>query len=257
MSSKFQQFKTLHEEQELFALPNAWDAASARTFQEKGFQAIGTSSAAVAGSLGFDDGEKMSFNDYLFVINRIHSVIQVPLTVDIETGYGTSNDEIYNNIQQLVSLGVSGINIEDSVINGASRQLQDAGIFAERLRYIRGRLEADKLELFINIRCDTYLLNIADKQAETQRRIEIYNNTGADGLFLPCIRLEEDILAAARSTKLSLNVMCIPGLPDFPTLYNLGVKRASMGPFMFSSIYGHVGKASEAIIANKNFSAIL
>src|ERR1044071_9469801 len=113
MTSTFEKFRELHASNELFLLPNAWDARSARAFQECGFPAVATSSAAVANSLGYDDGEKMSFQDYLFVVKRILSSINVPLTVDIETGYGNNDEDIANNILQLADLDVAGINIED------------------------------------------------------------------------------------------------------------------------------------------------
>ena len=93
MSTKFQKFKALHHAEELFVLPNAWDARSAIIFQEKQFPAIGTSSAAVANSLGYEDGENMPFADYLFVIKRILASVQIPLTVDMEMGYGETNEQ--------------------------------------------------------------------------------------------------------------------------------------------------------------------
>ena len=89
MSTKLQKFKALHHASELFVLPNAWDARSAIVFQEKKFPAIGTSSAAVANSLGYEDGENMPFADYLFVIKRILASVQIPLTVDLEWDTGT------------------------------------------------------------------------------------------------------------------------------------------------------------------------
>src|SRR4051812_47462665 len=107
MLSNYQKFKQLHYGQSLFVLPNAWNAKSASIFQDRQFPAIATSSAAVANSLGYEDGEHMPFADYLFVVNRILSVIHVPLTVDIEMGYGTTTGEIYANIQKLIELGVA------------------------------------------------------------------------------------------------------------------------------------------------------
>ena len=86
MSSNFEKFKDLHHSSGLFVLPNAWNAKSALLFQEKKFPAIATSSAAVATSLGYEDGEEMPFADYLFIIKRILSAVQIPLSVDIEIG---------------------------------------------------------------------------------------------------------------------------------------------------------------------------
>ena len=125
MSTSFQKFKTLHHADQLFVLPNAWDARSAQILQEQKFPAIATSSAAVANSLGYEDGEKMTFDEYLFVIRRILASVNVPVTVDIETGYGKTKDDIYNNLRKLIELGVVGINIEDSVIV-KMRRIQEA-----------------------------------------------------------------------------------------------------------------------------------
>ena len=257
MPSNFEKFKDLHHSSGLFVLPNAWNAKSALLFQENKFPAIGTSSAAVATSLGYEDGEQMPFSDYLFIISRILSSVQVPLSVDIETGYGKLDEEIYTNILKLMDLGVVGINIEDSIINKSGRVLKDEKLFAKTVEYIKNKLVTENLNLFINIRCDTYILNVENKKQETNKRLKIYESTGADGIFLPCIATEEDIAEAISNTKLPLNVMCIPGLPDFETLNKLGVKRASMGPFLFNKVYENVNEFSQAITATKSFSPIL
>ena len=257
MSSNFQKFKQLHQQNDLLVLPNAWNAKSALIFEEKQFPAVATSSAAVAESLGYSDGEGMPFTDYLLIIKRIVSAIRVPLTVDIEMGYGKTNAEVYTNILKLVELGVAGINIEDSIINQSKRTLKDTKTFGSTIEYIKNRLEAEQLKLFINIRCDTYLLNIEKKREETITRLKVYETTGADGIFLPCISNENDIAEAVNNTKLPVSVMCIPGLPGFAALNKLGVKRVSMGPFMFNKIYDNIGRLSETIDTSKNFSSIL
>ena len=257
MSSNFQKFKQLHQQNDLLVLPNAWNAKSASIFEEKQFPAVATSSAAVAESLGYSDGEGMPFTDYLLIIKRIVSAIRVPLTVDIEMGYGETNAEVYTNILKLVELGVAGINIEDSIINQSKRTLKDTKTFGSTIEYIKNRLETEQLQLFINIRCDTYLLNIEKKREETIKRLKVYETTGADGIFLPCISNENDIAEAVNNTKLPVSVMCVPGLPGFAALNKLGVKRVSMGPFMFNKIYDNIGRLSETIDTSKNFSSIL
>lgn len=257
MSASFKKFKALHQGEELFVLPNAWDARSAIIFQEKQFQAVGTSSAAVANCLGYEDGEEMSFSEYLFVINRIISSVKIPLTVDMEMGYGKNNEDIYANVDRLVEIGVAGINIEDSFIHKSERSLKEAGVFAKTIEYIKNKLESRGLNLFVNVRCDTYILNVKNKHEETIDRLKIYNSTGADGIFLPCISAGEDIAEAVANTTLPLNVMVIPGLPDIQKLNELGVKRVSMGPFMFQKVYKSIGNLSQSITANNNFSTIL
>ena len=256
MLSNFEVFKTLHHDKNLFILPNAWDAKSALVFQENKFPAVATSSSAVAASLGYEDGECMSFEEYLFVIKRILASVKAPLNVDIEMGYGKTNETIAANIKQLAELGVAGINIEDSTIVHSKRSLKDAKEFAKTIEYVRSRLTSENLSLFINIRCDTYLLNIEDKQKETINRLKIYESTGADAIFLPCISDENDIAEAVANSKLPINVMCIPGLPGFDKLNKLGVKRASMGPFLFNSVYKKAGEFAQKIIDDQNFLSL-
>lgn len=257
MSQNFKKLKALHHSDSLFVLPNVWNVKSALLFQELNFPAIATSSMAVANSLGYEDGEKMPFSDYLFMIKRISSSVQIPLSVDMEMGYGTTNEKIYANIQKLIGLGVAGINIEDSAVARSRRVLKNAMTYAKTIEHIKNKLSADGLGLFINIRCDTYILNVKGKQQETIKRLKTYEDTGADGIFLPCIFQEKDISAAARHTKLPLNVMCVAGLPDFGTLKRLGVKRVSMGPSMFDKLYSNIAVYAKAVSENKNVAALL
>ena len=255
--TKFEQFRTLHRSKELLILPNAWDAKSAILLEESGFSAVGTSSSAVANALGYIDGENMSFNEYLFVIKRILASVKIPVTVDLEMGYGKTNADVLKNLLVLTESGVAGINIEDSFIEGSKRSLGNAEQFAKMITYLKEGLASHNAALFINIRCDTYILNVNNKQEETAKRISIYETTGADGIFLPCISNENDIAEAVNNTRLPVSVMCIPGLPDFDTLNKLGVKRASMGPFLFNKVYNNINTLSQTITHSKSFQPIL
>jgi len=199
----------------------------------------------------------MPFAEYLYIIKRILASIQIPLSVDIEMGYGSTADEIFANIQKLTDLGVAGINIEDSVISNSGRTLQEATTFANKLEQIKNKLISKNIDLFVNIRCDTFLLNVANKQEETRNRTKLYEERGADGIFLPGINSEHDITDAVHHTNLPVNVMCIPGLPNFETLKRLGVKRVSMGGFFFNKAYANIGLLSKTIIKDNNFSSIL
>ncbi|MCS3801132.1 isocitrate lyase/phosphoenolpyruvate mutase family protein [Niastella sp. OAS944] len=249
MATAFQQFKQLHQSGSLFVLPNAWNAKSAQILEKENYAAIATSSAAVANALGYQDGEDMPFEDYLFIIKRILAVVKIPLTIDMEMGYGKTNEEIYANCRTLAKLGVAGINLEDSTIIPTGRTLKDASTFAQTIAFIKTKLAAEQLELFINVRCDTYILNIANKQQETAKRLSLYETAGADGIFLPLISEPADIQAAVKHTKLPINVMSIPNLPHLDTLQNLGVKRVSLGPFLFNKVYDNIATLAKAITA--------
>lgn len=251
MSTTFERFKQLHQSSELLLLPNAWNAKSAKVAEEQSFQAIATSSAAVAESLGYPDGEGMPFSDYLFIIRRMLSAIQVPLTVDMEMGYGRTPEEVVVNLMLLAELGVVGVNVEDSRIEGGNRILGDATIFARHLQFLKKALRAEGLDLFINVRSDAYLLSVPDKEAESIRRINIYEEAGADGIFLPCISKVEDIASAVEATKLPLNVMSLPALPSLDVLSELGVKRVSLGPFLFTKVYRDLSRVLEEVRATR------
>jgi 2-methylisocitrate lyase-like PEP mutase family enzyme len=256
MPSSFEKFKALHSEKELFLLPNAWDARSALVFQESGFAAIGTSSAAVANSFGLEDGQNMTLEDYLFVIKKILAAIKVPLTVDFEMGYGENDEAIAENICNLATLGVAGINIEDSYIDKEGRKLKDATVFANTINHIKAKLKSRNLDLFVNLRCDTHILNIASKETEIISRLKIYNKTKADGIFIPCIVKEDDISDAVSYSKLPVNVMVIPTLPGIEKLNTLGVKRVSMGPFPFHKVYKGIGELSKEVKSSAMFAAL-
>lgn len=253
-NEKFTRFKDLHHAAGLFVLPNAWNAKSALALQEKNFPAVATSSGAVASTLGYQDGGGLPFDDYLFVIRRILASIRIPLSVDMETGYGSSAESIYANIRTLIDLGVAGINIEDSIVNGSGRVLTDAATLAKTVEYVKNRLASEGVNLFINVRCDTYVTN--NKQ-ETIGRVKIYESAGADGIFLPRLSAEEDIAAVVSNTKLPLNVISVPGLPDFDTLTKLGVKRLTMGPFLFNKVYANIGQLAEAIGKSRSVSPLV
>jgi 2-methylisocitrate lyase-like PEP mutase family enzyme len=256
MKSNYEKFKELHYQKELLLLPNAWDARSAIMLQECKYPAIATSSAAVANSLGYDDGEKMSFVDYLFVIRRILSSTKIPLTVDIETGYGVNDEEIAANASRLAELGVAGINIEDSIITDSGRSLKDPSAFVKTINHIKTILKSNDLDLFINVRSDTHILNVPEKQKETIRRIHLYNNSLADGIFIPCIIDEGEIAEAVSYSKLPVNVMCIPNLSALDALNALGVKRVSMGPFMFQKVYAGINKVTKDITTTRTFTPL-
>jgi len=229
-------FKELHTQESPLLLCNIWDVASAKIAEKLSYSAIGTSSAAVAAMLGYEDGEEMNFGELKFIVERIVKSISIPLTVDLEAGYSRNPDQIISNIIQLSSLGVKGINIEDSLVE-ESRKLIDINIFSDLLAKICSSLKEQNQNVFINVRTHAYLLGIANPLQETITRAIQYQKAGANGIFVPKIIKAEDIKSVIENINLPLNVMCVPDLPDFDELQNLGVKRISMGPFPFLKAY--------------------
>lgn len=233
-------------------LANAWDAPSAIAAENSGYRAIGTSSAAIAAMLGYADGEQMPFGELLLVVRRIRASTALPLSVDIEAGYGASCVQVVANVARLAELGVDGINIEDSRVVDGQRQLLPEHALAERLAALRAAFPG----LFLNARTDTYLLGGTDALQETIARARQYAAAGADGLFAPCITAPGDIGEVARTIPLALNVMCIPGLPDFATLAQLGVRRISMGNFVHSAATRQLRGMFEAIHRQQSFATL-
>jgi 2-methylisocitrate lyase-like PEP mutase family enzyme len=254
--SSFDQFVKLHQQAEPLLIGNVWSAQSARVLEKLRLQALATSSSAVAETLGYADGEVMSFEEYLFVVKRISASTNLPLSVDLEAGYGKSVDEIVANIAKLHSLGIVGINIEDSIIEGGTRKLVSAETFTEKLRLISEALHSQHINLFVNVRCDAYLLGVANARQEGIRRMKLYEAQGVHGMFLPCITNLDDIKESVKSTRLPVNVMCMPNLPDFSALKAAGVKRISMGNSLNQAAYQAMEKKIQQIIVDQNFSAL-
>ena len=193
MNNRFEEFHALHKQKEVLLIANVWDVQSSRIFEASQFKAIATSSSAVAECLGYADGQEMSFEEYLFIIKRILASVSIPLSVDIEFGYGETTDQIAENIGRLHDLGVVGINIEDSVIVDGKRSISPAEEFARKLKSITGLLKSQNREVFIHLRSDPYLLGLTDPLNESLARIKYYDQSGAHGLFFPCVTNIEDI----------------------------------------------------------------
>ena len=154
----FQEFKELHNQSGPLYIGNVWDANSALLFEKMGYKSIGTSSAAIATSLGYEDGEEMSFNELLNVVSTITSRTSLPLTVDLEAGYSRDTKEVLKNIIRLHESGVAGINLEDSVVEKGNRRIVDAAEFSETIRFLKNSLLEKGISIFLNARTDFFRL---------------------------------------------------------------------------------------------------
>lgn len=248
-------FKQLHEQENPLLIGNVWNVNSARVFEELNFLALATSSAAVAHTLGYVDGEKLPFAELEFIVKRIIASTKLPLSVDIEGGYSRNPSVIAENIEKLYQLGVVGINIEDSLV-GDKRGLMASEEFQILLTAIKNELTKKNINIFINLRTDTFLLGIPNALDETIKRIHLYEQVGVDGIFVPCIVDESDILQVVQATKLPINVLCMPQLPNFETLKRLGVKRISMGNSVHQAIYQQLKKITLDILSGQSFEPI-
>src|SRR5689334_23008426 len=175
--TNYQRFAHLHQQEKPFLLGNAWDTHSAKLFEKAGYEAVGTSSMAVAATLGYDDGEKISFAELLFVVERIIRAISIPLTVDLERGYGRNTAEVIGNIEKLHDIGVVGVNLEDSIPGDGQKQLLSLPAAAEKIAAIKNQLARSNRHLFINARTDAYALKLPDALERTLERTRIYEQS--------------------------------------------------------------------------------
>lgn len=249
-------FTALHQQNTPLLMANVWDAGSARAAQDAGYQALGTSSAAIAAMLGYEDGEALSFDELLYIVTRILSITRLPVSVDVEAGFGQTADDITANLRRLAEAGVVGVNIEDSRVVAGVRQLEDAVIFARRLHAIRQQLANENTHLFMNVRTDTFLMHHPLALQETLLRGRLYQEAGADGLFVPCVTAHADIATLAQEINLPLNVMCMPDLPTFDTLKKLGVSRISMGNFIHSAMQSRLTHLLRNIRSQQSFAGV-
>ncbi|PMH05200.1 isocitrate lyase/PEP mutase family protein [Vibrio splendidus] len=249
-------FKNMHKMEEPLVISNVWDVPSAKIAESVGFSALGTSSAAIANSLGKEDGENIRFKDLLSIVKAIVKSTELPLTVDLESGYGETPEIIAKNIIELVKVGVVGVNIEDSVVVDGERSLRDSALFGKTIEKIKECIHEASFEIFINVRSDVFLLNVEDPLAASIERINRYQQAGADGIFLPCINKKDDIKSVVDCTSLPINVMCLPGLPSFSELKTLGVKRISMGNFVHEAMLASLSSILASIKRDQSFEAL-
>jgi 2-methylisocitrate lyase-like PEP mutase family enzyme len=255
-NSNYRKFKQLHYADKPLLLPNAWDAKSAKVFEQQGFPAVATSSAAVANALGYEDGETLPFDELCFVVKRILASIKVPLSVDIEGGYSREAGQVCENIYKLAYMGVAGVNIEDSAVEDGKRELLNAGETAEKIGKIKDYCGNNNIEIFLNLRTDPYLLNLKDRFNKTLERVEAYSKAGADGIFIPCLTDSDEMREFTAKTSLPVNVMCMPDLPDFDHLADAGIRRITMGPFMFEYLARRQAAACGKIREENSFKAL-
>lgn len=256
MREKVKQFEDLHHQAEPLLIGNVWNAQSAKVFEGQQFKAIATSSAAVAATLGYPDGEAMPFEEYFQVIKSIARSTALPLSVDLEAGYGKTPDEIVGNIRKLASIGIVGINIEDTFVVNGKRNFFDAKEFAAKLKTVIDNLKASETAMFMNVRCDSFLLGLPDALAAGLDKMKQYETTGAHGLFFPCVTKSEDVAALVKASALPINVLCMPGLPSFGALKNLGVKRISMGNFLNAKIYERLADNVSRVVKEGKFDSL-
>lgn len=256
--NKQQIFKELHERKELFILPNAWDVASARIFENAGFPAIGTTSAGIAASLGYQDGQQISALEMLSCIQRIVAGVDVPVTADIEGGYSQNMDEVLGFIECVLDIGVAGINIEDST-GIAENPLALLASQVEKIQEIRSLATTKKHSLLINARIDVFYLKlyrIEEAACEVLRRAHAYLSAGADCIYIFGINDKEWLKKLVHEIPGPVNLLAGPGMPSVNELREMGVRRLSLGSGAMRATLGTLNEICKELSTEGTYTAL-
>ncbi len=222
-------FKSLHRKGNPLILYNIWDVGTAKAMQDAGAKAIATGSWAVAAAHGYPDGEAMPLELALANVRQIINSVPIPISLDFESGYGVSADEVGASVQQAIEAGVVGINFEDQIIGGEGLYPMEAQ--AARIRGVRQTAEQSGVPLFINARTDIFLKNEASDTLldEAIERARAYADAGADGFFAPGLADAGRIEKLCAASPLPVNILFLPHAPAPKQLAELGVARISYG----------------------------
>jgi 2-methylisocitrate lyase-like PEP mutase family enzyme len=248
-NSTARQFQALHVRGQPLVLFNAWDAGSARAVADAGAQAIATGSWSVAAANGFADGEQLPFAFSMENLRRIIQAVVLPVTIDLESGYGETPAAVGATVAAALAAGAVGCNLEDSF--PADGSLRDVTDQVARLAAARREADAAGIDLFINARTDVFFQapaaahNLAMVDAALERA-HAYAAAGASGLFVPGVVAEALIARIADASPLPVNIMAMPGVPDRRRLAALGVARISHGPGPYRGAMRWLTEAAKA-----------
>ncbi|MFI5802465.1 isocitrate lyase/phosphoenolpyruvate mutase family protein [Streptomyces sp. NPDC051561] len=232
-------------------LPNAWDVASALVIEQAGASAVATTSAGVAWSLGFPDGDALDRDRAVELIARVAAAVRVPVTADIEGGFAESAEGVGETVAAVIAAGAVGVNLED----GNRTPMEQTG------RIAAARAAADKagIPLFLNARIDTFLFGLGEESGrlqETIGRMHAYVGAGADGVFVPGVTDPETIAALVAAIDVPLNLLVGPGAPTVAELAELGVSRISLGGAVSGAAYAVARRATEELLTAGTYESV-
>lgn len=228
---KAETLRSMHRPGNPLVLVNAWDAVSARIVEEAGFPAIATTSGGIAWLEGYADGEHISREQMLAGIARIVRAVAVPVTADLESGYGPTTEAAVLTAKGAIASGAVGLNFEDGDFAGAG--LVPVGAQCERIAAIRKVADDAGIPLVINARADVFLKDVVENQADRLTEAIVRGNdylrAGADCVFVPMVTDEKTIATLVRNIRGPVNVLAAPATPTVARLGELGVARISVG----------------------------
>ena len=248
-------FRDLHRGSKVLLLPNAWDVATARVLEQTGIAAIATTSAGIAFALGYPDGQKISRKEMLAMISRIASKVKIPVTADIEAGYGDRPEDAALTARAVIESGAVGLNLED----GSDRQLADLSLQLEKIAAVRETSRAMGVSLVLNARTDVYLLQVGNPESrfgETVKRLSAFRDAGADCLFAPGVRDLPMISQLVRELHHPLNILAGPGSPSVPHLQEAGVARVSLGSSPMRATLGLLQRIAQELQTTGTYNTL-
>lgn len=246
---KAERFRALHRRGDPVVLINAWDAVSARIIEDLGFPAVATTSAGVAWSEGYPDGECISREEMLARVKRVTRAVDVPVTADLEAAYGTTPEDAAATARGAIEAGAVGLNFED--MDARQGTLLDLDLQLERIRAMRKVAAELDVPLVINARTDYFLADIGDSdEFRLEQSIERGNRflqAGADSVFVPGVDDERIIAELAKRIEGPLNVLAGSGTPALSRLAELGVARVSAGSSAMAYVLGQFRRAARNV----------
>lgn len=252
-NEKATRFKELHNKDDLFIMPNAWDAGSAILLANQGFKAIGTTSAGISFSAGLPDYQVLSREEMLNKVSEIVGAVDIPVNADLEAGYGDTATRVEETVRLAIERGISGANIEDSTMD-PDNPLYEISAAVERITAAAsGKGNSD---FMITARCDTYLNALSDPFGEAVKRCNAYYEAGANCLFVPGITDKKIISKLVSEVDGPVNVVMglSGGVLTKDDLSQCGVKRISVGGSIARAAFGLIRKAGEEMMSKGTFT---
>jgi 2-methylisocitrate lyase-like PEP mutase family enzyme len=246
-------FLKFHHDKEILVLLNSWDVGSSKLIEACGYKAIATTSMGIAASLGYPDGQVIQLSEMIKAITGIVNAVQVPVTVDIEAGYGKNLKEIIDSVKKIIATGIVGINIEDSI--DLNPVLIDEMEFCERISAIRALSDAQGFHLVINTRTDSFFTTSGSPRenlSESIKRGNKYREAGADCIFVQPVWEKEIISTLVKEINAPLNILSNPGVkagipPSVSELQDLGVARLSFGSGLMKATLALIKKVADEL----------
>ena len=247
--AKADAFRARHRGPRILLLPNAWDVASARVLEEAGFGAMATTSAGIAFTLGYPDGQRISREEMLRVVARIVAAVGVPVTADMEAGYGDRPEDAAKTARGVMEAGAVGMNLEDRT-DDRRHPLMDLPLQLEKVAAVKEAVRTAGLPIVLNARTDVFLLQVGPPEKRYDmalQRLAAFRDAGADCVFVPGLRDAEALGRLVQDLQCPVNVLAGPGFPSVPELEKLGVARVSLGSGPMRATLGLLRKMAEEL----------